>query len=174
MSLSVGFLPFVAWVVLSFGGDASPVARLIWVLPLALLISAAVFAALWLSKQSDPQHGLVFAMMLAALGLLLIMGPELLHVDDSFGGAWERMNTVFKLYYQAWILLSAAAGYAIFHMLKLRDGAVGGKLILTRVWLLALVVLLACSAYYPLAAAATKGDPQGRDPHPRRPRAPSQ
>ena len=164
VSLSAGFLPFVAWVVLSFGGDASPVARLIWVLPLALLISAAVFAALWLSKQSDPQHGLVFALMLAALGLLLIMGPELLHVDDSFGGAWERMNTVFKLYYQAWILLSAAAGYAIFHMLKLRDGAVGGKLILTRVWLLALVVLLACSAYYPLAAAATKGDPQGRDP----------
>ena len=164
ISLSAGFLPFVVWTVMSFGGDASPVARLVWVLPLALLISAAVFAALWLSKQPDPQHGLVFALMLAALGLLLIMGPELLHVDDSFGGAWERMNTVFKLYYQAWILLSAAAGYAIFHMLKLRDGAVGGKLILARVWLLALVVLLACSAYYPLAAAATKGDPQGRDP----------
>ena len=164
VSLSAGFLPFVVWTVMSLGGDASPVARLLWVLPLALLISAAVFAALWLSKQSDPHHGLVFALMLAALGLLLIMGPELLHVDDSFGGAWERMNTVFKLYYQAWILLSAAAGYAIFYMLKLRDGAVGGKLILTRLWLLALVVLLACSAYYPLAAAATKGDPQGRDP----------
>ena len=164
VSLSAGFLPFVVWTVMSLGGDVSPVARLLWVLPLALLISAAVFAALWLSKQSDPQHGLVFALMLAALGLLLIMGPELLHVDDSFGGAWERMNTVFKLYYQAWILLSAAAGYAIFHMLKLRDGAVGGKLVLARVWTVALVVLLACSAYYPLAAAATKGDPQGRDP----------
>ena len=113
-------------------------------------------------------------MMLAALGLLLIMGPELLHVDDSFGGAWERMNTVFKLYYQAWILLSAAAGYAIFHMLKLRDGAVGGKLILTRVWLLALVVLLACSAYYPLGGGRDQGRPARTRPHPRRPRAPSQ
>ena len=102
--------------------------------------------------------------MLAALGLLLIMGPELLHVDDSFGGALERMNTVFKLYYQAWILLSAAAGYAVFHMLKLRDGAEGGALTLAWVWTVAFVVLLACSAYYPLAAAATKGDPQGRDP----------
>ena len=162
ISLAVGFLPFAVWAVLSFGGDASPVARLLWVLPFALLISAAVFGALWLAKQDSPPHGTIYALMLSALGLLLIMGPELLHVDDSFGGALERMNTVFKLYYQAWILLSVAAGYAIYHMLKLRDGAEGGALILARVWTVALVVLLACSAYYPLAAAATKGDPQGR------------
>ncbi len=133
-------------------------------MPFALLISAAVFGALWLAKQDGPPHGLIFALMLAAFGLLLIMGPELLHVDDGFGGALERMNTVFKLYYQAWILLSAAAGYAVFHMMKLRDGAEGGKLTLARVWMAALVVLLACSAYYPLAAAATKGNPEGRDP----------
>ncbi len=163
VSLSVGFLPFAAWLALSFGGDASPVARLLWVMPFALLISAAVFGALWLAKQDGPPHGLIFALMLAALGLLLIMGPELLHVDDGFGGALERMNTVFKLYYQAWILLSAAAGYALFHMMKLRDGAEGGSLTLTRVWMAALVVLLACSAYYPLAAAATKGNPEGRE-----------
>ena len=163
ISLSVGFLPFVVWAVLSFGDDASLVARLIWVVPFALLVGAAVFGALWLSKQANPSHGMIYALMLAALGILLIMGPELLHVDDSFSGALERMNTVFKLYYQAWILLSAAAGYAIFYMLKLRDGAGGGSLTLARVWTLAFVVLLACSAYYPLAAAATKGDPQGRD-----------
>ena len=163
ISLAAGFLPFLVWAVLSFGGDASPVARLIWVMPLALLISAAAYAALWLSKQADPQHGLIYALMLAALGLLLIMGPELLYVDDGFGGALERMNTVFKLYYQAWILLSAAAGYAVFYVLKLRYSAEGGGLTLARVWLVTLVVLLACSAYYPLAAAATKGNPAGRD-----------
>ncbi len=164
VSLSVGFLPFVVWLAFSFGGDASPVARLLWVMPFALLISAAVFGALWLAKQDGPPHSLIFALMLAALGLLLIMGPELLHVDDGFGGALERMNTVFKLYYQAWILLSAAAGYAVFHMMKLRDGAEGRALTITRVWMATLVVLLACSAYYPLAAAATKGNPEGRDP----------
>ena len=164
ISLAVGFLPFVVWAILSFGGDASPVARLLWVLPFALLISAAVFGALWLAKQDGPPSGLVYALMLAALGLLLIMGPDLLHVDDGFGGALERMNTVFKLYYQAWIVLSAAAGYAVFHMLRLRDRAEGGALALARVWTAALIVLLACSAYYPLAAAATKGDPQGREP----------
>ena len=164
ISLGVGFLPFVVWAILSFGGDASPVARLLWVLPFALLISAAVFGALWLAKQVDRPQGMIFALMLAALGLLLIMGPELLHVDDGFGGALERMNTVFKLYYQAWILLSVAAGYAVYHMLKLRDRAEGGALALARVWTAALIVLLACSAYYPLAAAATKGDPQGRKP----------
>ena len=164
ISLAIGFLPFVVWAVLSFGGDASPFARLLWVLPFALLVSAAVFGALWLAKQDGPPTGLVYTLMLAGLGLLLIMGPELLHVDDGFGGALERMNTVFKLYYQAWILLSAAAGYAVYHMMKLRDKAEGGALTLARAWTAALVVLLACSAYYPLAAAATKGDPQGREP----------
>ena len=163
ISLSAGFLPFVVWALLSLDGDANPVARLLWVLPFALLISAAVYGALWLAKQDSPRHGLVYALMLAALGLLLVMGPELLYVDDSFAGALERMNTVFKLYYQAWILLSAAAGYAIFHVVTLRSGAEGGAPALSRVWGVAFVVLLACSAYYPPAAAATEAGP-GRDP----------
>ena len=164
ISLAAGFLPFVVWALLSLDGDASPVARLLWVLPFALLISAAVFGALWLAKQDSPRHGLIYALMLAALGLLLIMGPELLYVDDSFGGALERMNTVFKLYYQAWIVLSAAAGYAIFHVLTLKSGAEGTVPTLSRVWAAAFVVLLACSAYYAPAAAATEAGVRGRDP----------
>ena len=164
ISLAAGFLPFVVWALLSLDGEASPVARLLWVLPFALLISAAVYGALWLAKQDSPRHGLIYALMLAALGLLLIMGPELLYVDDSFGGALERMNTVFKLYYQAWIVLSAAAGYAVFHVLTLKSGAEGGAPTLSRVWAAAFVVLLACSAYYAPAAAATEAGPGGRVP----------
>ncbi len=164
ISLSAGFLPFGVWALLNLDGDASPVARLLWVLPFALLISASVYGALWLAKQDSPRHGLVYALMLAALGLLLIMGPELLYVDDSFGGALERMNTVFKLYYQAWIVLSAAAGYAIFHVLTLRSGAEGRAPTLSRVWAVAFVVLLACSAYYAPAAAATEANTRGLDP----------
>ncbi len=158
ISLMAGLLPFTVWALMSLDGDASMTARMIRILPFAALIGAAVYSALWLSKQDEPQYGMVFALTLAALGLLLIMGPELLHVNDGFSGAWERMNTVFKLYYQAWILLSAAAGYAVYYWASLRDRARGRSLVMARVWSLAFLALLAASAYYPIAAAATKGN----------------
>ena len=102
--------------------------------------------------------GRVFALGLSALGLLLIMGPELLFVNDSFGGASERMNTVFKLYYQAWVVLAAASGFAIYYWSDLREQLRGTKRLLAGLWSAVFVVLLASSAYYPAAAAASKGD----------------
>ena len=44
--------------------------------------------------------------VLIAAGVACLLGPELLYVRDEFdGGALFRMNTVFKLDYQAWVLL---------------------------------------------------------------------
>ena len=103
-------------------------------------------------------HGQGFALALSALGLLLIMGPELLYVDDAFGGAWERMNTVFKLYYQGWVLLAAASGFALYYWGSLRERVSGWRSLLTRFWAVGFAVLLVGTAYYPLAAAATKGN----------------
>jgi YYY domain-containing protein len=160
VSLAIGFLPYVVWafIHLEGGGETSDLAaRLIHVLPFALLTTVAVYSATWFAKQEDPPTGLVFALLLAALGLLLIMGPELLYVDDSFGGAYERMNTMFKLYYQGWIVLATAAGYAIYYWRSIVERTSGSRHALTRVWAAAFIVLLAGAAYYPLAAAATKG-----------------
>ena len=47
---------------------------------------------------------------LAALGLALVMLPEVVYLRDAFV---MRMNTVFKLYYPAWLLLGLASAYAI-------------------------------------------------------------
>jgi uncharacterized membrane protein len=44
------------------------------------------------------------------IGLLLSLAPEFFYLRDQFG--W-RMNTIFKFYYQAWILLSLASSYFI-------------------------------------------------------------
>ena len=52
----------------------------------------------------------LFALLLAFTGLLLILGCELVFIRDHFG---NRMNTVFKLYYQAWMLLALAGAYAV-------------------------------------------------------------
>jgi uncharacterized membrane protein len=117
-----------------------------------------VYSALWLARKDQSATGRVFALTLSALGLLLIMGPELLYVDDAFGGAWERMNTVFKLYYQGWLLLAVASGFALYYWGSLREGVSGWRALLTRVWAAGFAVLLVGTAYYPLAAAATKGN----------------
>ena len=160
VSSLVGFGPYVVWAFLHLerGGTSAELGgRLLHVLPWALLISIAVYSALWLARKDEAATGRVFALALSALGLLLIMGPELLYVDDAFGGAWERMNTVFKLYYQGWVLLAAASGFALYYWGSLRERVSGWRGLLTRVWAVGFAVLLVGTAYYPLAAAATKG-----------------
>ena len=161
VALLIGFIPYVVWAFLYLeqgGATTELVSRLAHVLPFALLISIGVYTSVWVVTGSDSSPATAFALCLGTLGLLLIMGPELLHVDDSFGGAHERMNTVFKLYYQAWVVLAAASGFAFHYWASLRETVLGWRLRLTYAWSAAFVLLLAGSLYYPLAAAATKGD----------------
>ncbi|MEX1102826.1 MAG: DUF2298 domain-containing protein, partial [Dehalococcoidia bacterium] len=47
---------------------------------------------------------------LAAVGTLLLYGAELFLIKDVFYGGAPRLNTIFKLSYQAWTLLSVAGG----------------------------------------------------------------
>lgn len=54
-----------------------------------------------------------FALLLVGLGLALTLIPEFVYLRDVFG---TRMNTIFKLYYQAWALFSVAAAYAVFSL----------------------------------------------------------
>ena len=159
-ALAVGFLPYVAWLVLrlqTVGNSESAVGRLVHIFPLAVLISMSVWSAISLARERG-SNARTFALLLATLGLLLIMGPELLLVDDSFGPPSERMNTVFKLYYQAWVLLAAASGFAIYYWLSARGVLVGWKRSMSTVWAAVAIVLLVASLYYPAAAAATKSN----------------
>jgi uncharacterized membrane protein len=64
-----------------------------------------------------------FVLLLIALGALLILGPDFLYLRDQFG---YRINTVFKFYYQAWILLSLASAYGTAVLLKNLRGAANG------------------------------------------------
>ena len=60
-----------------------------------------------------PVH--VYALLLVALGLLAVIGPEFFYLRDQFG--W-RINTIFKFYYQAWLLWSVAVSFGVAVLLQ--------------------------------------------------------
>jgi uncharacterized membrane protein len=62
---------------------------------------------------------IILAVTLCALGLLLL--PELIYVKDIYGEEYKRYNTMFKLTFQAFILLSLMTGTAV--ALLLGEGA---------------------------------------------------
>ncbi len=81
-----------------------------------------------------------FVLLLIIFGALLVTGPEFFYLRDLFG--W-RMNTIFKFYFQAWLMWSIAAAYCV--VLLLRN--------LRRAWgflfNLLFVLLLAAGLVYP-------------------------
>jgi YYY domain-containing protein len=89
---------------------------------LALLVPALAFLFGTSSRENpdeaqppaQPQPS-VFVLLLIALGTVLILGPDFVYLRDNFG---YRINTVFKFYYQAWILLSLAAAFGVVVMLS--------------------------------------------------------
>ncbi|NOY97830.1 MAG: hypothetical protein GXP40_01325 [Chloroflexi bacterium] len=56
-----------------------------------------------------------FVLLLIVLGGLLVLAPEFVYLRDQFG---SRMNTIFKFYYQAWMLWSLAAAFGAAWMLE--------------------------------------------------------
>ncbi len=48
------------------------------------------------------------ALALTALAMFLFLVPEIVYVVDDYGEALHRMNTIFKAYIQAWVMLAIA------------------------------------------------------------------
>lgn len=55
-----------------------------------------------------------FVLLLIGMGIVLALFPEFLYLKDNFG---VRINTVFKFYYQAWVLWSIAVAYAAYSIM---------------------------------------------------------
>jgi YYY domain-containing protein len=60
-----------------------------------------------------------FVFLLIFTGLCLTLSTEFLYLRDSFG---VRMNTVFKFYYQAWVMLGCASAYAAWWLTRRAAG----------------------------------------------------
>ncbi|HHX63493.1 MAG TPA: hypothetical protein GX702_01235, partial [Chloroflexi bacterium] len=96
-----------------------------------------------------------YALLLAAVGFLLTFGVEFVFLRDTFG---TRMNTVFKFYYQAWVLLGIASAYGAFligHRLRRTRGA--GR-IASLVWGVVSAMLVAGGLSYTVAAIPSRAE----------------
>jgi YYY domain-containing protein len=60
-----------------------------------------------------------FALLLVCMGAMLTLIPEFVYLRDNFG---TRMNTVFKFYYQAWIIWGIAAAYGLHVIFGQHEG----------------------------------------------------
>lgn len=109
---------------------------------LALLIPALSFLF-----KSEHKSSSSFVLLMIVLGALLILGPDFLYLRDNFG---YRINTVFKFYYQAWIVLSLAAAYGVVVLLRNLRGA--ANVVFSAVFALVLLVGLT----YPAIGIFTK------------------
>jgi YYY domain-containing protein len=64
-------------------------------------------------RTGEDRFGHIFALALSGTAALLILGSEFFFILDTFDG---RMNTIFKLYYQAWLMLSVAGGFVLYEI----------------------------------------------------------
>ncbi|HCU56990.1 MAG TPA: hypothetical protein DF984_01960 [Anaerolineaceae bacterium] len=116
-------------------------------LTLTLVLILGVSFLLTLVKKCEPDTAdpspIPFVLLMVVLGGIMILAPEFVYLRDNFGA---RMNTVFKFYYQGWMLWSLAAAF------------MAGVLLRKGSWLTRALILLVVAAglVYPVLAYPDK------------------
>ncbi len=100
-----------------------------------------------LSMRAERKNTSLFAIFLILLASLLVLAPEFVYLRDQFG---DRMNTIFKFYYQAWLLWSLAAAFGVATLLMNLRGTWNW------VYRIALTVVLFMALVYPVLGVLTK------------------
>ena len=158
LTLAVTVLPFLIWTVIVlpletfdnglYSATTLIGSRLAKLLPIMAVVGIAVYSALARSRTGPTP--LVLTLALTALGFYLLMGAELFYVEDFFP---LRMNTVFKLYYQAWLLLAVASAFGVYYWFSQPLPKIHALRIADYAWVGLVSVLVLCSLYYPIGAA---------------------
>ena len=114
----------------------------------ALLIVGLAYMLGTAQKTDEPEKTtspVPFVLLMVVLGGIMVLAPEFVYLKDNFGA---RMNTIFKFYYQAWMLWSLAVAFAT--VVLLRKGSWVARVAVILVTLLGLV--------YPVLAFLDKTD----------------
>jgi YYY domain-containing protein len=124
----------LALVFAAFAGNA--------VLPLLALLLAVALVAAYRGSDGPERAGY----LLIAAGVFALLACEVAFLKDSYGEKLYRMNTVFKLYFQAWTILAVASPWALGRLL----GRSWSWAPMPRAITGAVALLVAASACYPL------------------------
>ncbi|MCX7683070.1 MAG: DUF2298 domain-containing protein, partial [Anaerolineae bacterium] len=113
---------------------------------LTLLLVTAVLTLLRARRRTGHE----FVLLLVVTGALLTFSVEYVYLRDHFG---TRMNTVFKFYFQAWVMWGIAGAYALTGMLQRHR------------WLSAIAaVCIAAGLVYPVLAIPARAKEYGSPP----------
>ena len=124
---------------------------------LALLYGFFVFFAvsflIFLKNLKRKRESDFFALILFIAGFILISIPEVIYLKDIYPSHF-RANTMFKLSYSAFVILSIASGYALFRILasfELKIGKVKA-FIVSILFISFALFLIFISSLYPVLA----------------------
>jgi YYY domain-containing protein len=126
--------------------------------PWVFLSQAFLIAVSWTTIsvkkiRNDGDHSIAqpitsqFVFILLFLAAALTIFPEFFYLKDQFG--W-RMNTIFKIYYQIWVLLSIISAYSISLICQIR------KVTLRRAAVLLSGITITIGLIYPVFAIKDK------------------
>ena len=150
IALIISLGPYFVWVVAAIWLNmsfADLFSQLLHISFTIVMIGFSVYSLLWFAERDQPQYAKLFTLVLTVVPFMLLMGAELFYIDDSFSGGSERMNTVFKFYYQSWILFSIVAGISIYYGRYVINKLLGVQRIFGELLKFACVILI-CSAFY--------------------------
>lgn len=124
-----------------------------WATALMLVLLVGLALAL-LGRREEGREGAgeagsseTFAFLLLTAGLGLTFVVEWVYLKDLF---LNRMNTIFKFYFQAWVMLAVAGGFGVFWVT--RQAGRAGKVLFSMTF----VLVFAAGMVYPLTAAPSR------------------
>ncbi len=85
----------------------------------------------------------IFILFMMIFSLVLIISPEIFYIKDIYANDYYRANTMFKLVYQAWVMLGVSTGYVVFRfIISLRSRHTIG-------WIMAFCILFLSILLFP-------------------------
>jgi len=104
-------------------------------------------------RESSESANAAYSFGLIFMAFAVLAGCEVVYIKDFYGHPLERQNTVFKFYYQAWILLSIGIPVLLYHIRQIQHH---GVRMFELFWKPVLIVLCMISCCYPILATYEK------------------
>ena len=143
-TLAIGLVVVLVGFVVSLGVSGLTGSTVPFVLILGGLM-LVVGARYLVAAKADSPH-LAFVSLIAVVALALVLGLDVFRVEGDI----DRMNSVFKFYLQVWVLMALASAYLLWRMAYTSRASLRGLGLGKKLWLAALVALIAGASVYPV------------------------